>query len=42
MPEVINEEPEVSGGIEADTIFILRDGKSVEMEVPDDAENDQA
>lgn len=42
MFDIINKEAEVAEGIELDTIFILKDGKSVEMEVPDDAEDDQA
>jgi hypothetical protein len=42
MFDIINKEAEVAEGIELDTIFILKDGKSVEMEVPDDVEDDQA
>lgn len=42
MFDIINKEAEVAEGIDLDTIFILKDGKSVEMEVPDDVEDDQA
>ena len=39
MFDIINGEAEVAESIDHDTIFILKDGEPVEMEVPDDAED---
>ena len=41
-PEETEYEAEDADVLEADTIFILKDGEPAEMEVPDDAEDDQA
>lgn len=35
-------EAEDADALEVETIFILKDGEPVEMEVPDDAEDNQA
>lgn len=40
--EKIEYEAEDADDLEVETIFILEDGEPVEMEVPDDAEDDQA
>lgn len=42
VSEAVEYEAEDADVLEADTIFILKDGEPVEMEVPDDAEDDQA
>ena len=36
MFEIINSEAEIADGAECDTIFILKNGELVEVEVPDD------
>lgn len=39
MFDIINGEAEIAEDVELDTIYILKDGELVEMEVADDAED---